>query len=583
VTVPLDHSGGVRGDLPIAFARFPAQASSQGTVVFLAGGPGQAGIPAASSLLDGPLDDVRRSFDVIVIDQRGTGLSAPLRCSTAPEGALRVADDATAADVAAAVATCARELGERRRFFSTYETVLDLDDVRRGLGLERIVPLGVSYGGQVAGEYARRFPARTQALVLDSTSPVEGLDAMGTLPQLALPRVLREICFPPGCRRLIGDPPRVLGGALAQARRAPLRGTFALPSGRRRAASVAVADLYALVMASDLDPLTRVELPAALEAAARRDAAPVLRLARRLLSGSSESSGVNDVRFLATACTEGTLPWTPDSNPATRPALLERTLERTADRYGPFPVAAVLAQLPATQCLGWPATPRGPWPPAVAPAPDVPVLLLAGREDLRTPLENQRRSAAQFPRPQVLSVPHTGHSVLASDVSGCAERAVERFLAGAAVRRCPPRPRLLETGFPLLRTLRSVPLPRGGGVPSRVARTLTAVDLTLRDAERQLLGIATGSSGAAGVERETIRIGGLRGGRIEIMASGRVRLVRLEVVSGVRVTGTVGARGGVLRVTGIGARGALRFRRSGRLVGVLDGVAVRYRPRSLGG
>ena len=47
-------------------------------------------------------------------------------------------------------------------------------DLRTSLRVEKIIPLGVSYGGQVAGEYARRFPGRTQALILDSTGADRG-------------------------------------------------------------------------------------------------------------------------------------------------------------------------------------------------------------------------------------------------------------------------------------------------------------------------------------------------------------------------------------------------------------------------
>ena len=76
--------------------------------------------------------------------------------------------------------------------------------------------------------------------------------------------------------------------------------------------------------------------------------------------------------------------------------------------------------------------------------PDVPVLVLSGRDDLRTPLEQAQRVAAAYPRATVLDVPHVGHSVLTA--SSCARAAVAAFLAGgddAAVRRrrrCARRP-----------------------------------------------------------------------------------------------------------------------------------------------
>src|SRR3954453_22927600 len=74
VTVPLDHSGRVPGTLPLAYATLPATGTRTGTLVFLSGGPGQAAIPLLDDFakLLGPL---RSSYDVVAVDQRGTGAS----------------------------------------------------------------------------------------------------------------------------------------------------------------------------------------------------------------------------------------------------------------------------------------------------------------------------------------------------------------------------------------------------------------------------------------------------------------------------------------------------------------------------
>jgi pimeloyl-ACP methyl ester carboxylesterase len=397
LAVPLDHTNPAPPPegrtIPLSYVRYPARQQRRGTVVFLAGGPGQASTPLAASVARGPLRGLRNRYDIVFVDQRGTGDSGPLRCSTAPRGVFRVDRDATQEQSSAAIARCANELAGARRFYSTYETVLDLEDLRQALDVAKIIPLGVSYGGQVAGEYARRYPDRVAAMVLDSTSPIEGLDALGRLPQLALPRVLREVCFPPGCARVLGDPQALLTRAVARLRRGPLRGRVVLPSGRTRAGSVTLLDVYSLLMASDVDPALRTALPAALEAAARGDAAPLLRLLVRSSGSGSEENAINEVRFLATACTEGRLPWAPESPQSERPALLEQALRDNAGAYAPFPVEAVAAQVTASLCLGWAPTERPPFPPSPSQGPDVPVLVLGGREDLRTPLEDQRRAA----------------------------------------------------------------------------------------------------------------------------------------------------------------------------------------------
>jgi pimeloyl-ACP methyl ester carboxylesterase len=584
--VALDHTApaaaGSGRTLDLAFVRYLAQAERRGTVVFLAGGPGQAATPLAASVARGALRSLRRRYDLVFLDQRGTGQSAPLRCSVAPRGVFDIDDDAEPAEVAATVSACANELGDARRFFTTSETVQDLEDLRRALAVPQIIPLGVSYGGQVAGEYARRFPGSTQSLILDSTGPIEGGDALGALPALALPRVLREVCFPPGCERIMGAPQQLLEAAVERIGARGLAGRIVTPAGRRRTARIGVADVYSLVRSSDTDPALRTALPAALEAAGRGDADPLLRLASSgsTPGGEDEDEAVNEVRLLATDCVESRLPWSPTSDPSTRPALLEQALAADAARYAPFPVEAVAPHLTATLCLGWPSTPEPPAPSSTGP--DVPVLVLGGREDLRTPLEDQRRAAAQFPNAKVVGVPGVGHSVLGSDLSGCAQDAVTAFLFGRKRLTC-ERVRLVPLALPVFGDLADLP-GAAGNAPPRVKRTAVAVDLTIRDVLRQLAAYSIGgSSTAEDVEDRVVRLGGLRGGRLEVSASGVV-LRAYEVVRGVRVTGRLRASGaGTLTVAGTGADGTLQLSRSGTFTGALDGTPVRYRPLPVAG
>jgi pimeloyl-ACP methyl ester carboxylesterase len=583
IGVPLNHADPTpppqARSISLGYVRFRARQARRGTIVFIAGGPGESAVRDAGAIANRTLAPLRNRYDIVVFDQRGTGVSSPLRCSVARAGQLRIPAGATPAETARVVNRCATEIGTDRQFFSTYETAMDIEDLRAFLGVPKIIPLGVSYGGQVAGEYARRYPERVAALVLDSTSPIEGVDALARLPQLALPRVLREVCFPPGCEAFLGDPVNLLRGTVDRLGRAPLRGTAVLPSGRKRSARITLADLYALIRSSDADPLLRTALPAALDAAVRGDAAPLLRLLVQGEQGGGRSS-VNEIRFLATACTEGRLPWDPTSDPASRPALLDQALAAGRADYAPFPVEVVAPLTDAAQCLGWPETPRPPFVPSPAAGPDVPVLVLGGREDLRTPLEDQRRAASQFPNARVVGVANAGHSVLSNDTSGCGIRAVRVFLSGAALApSCGRLERAIPLALPVFRRLDQLP-GAAGTAPRDVERTVVAVDLTLRDVVRQLAAIGIGSSSGADVTARTISVGGLRGGRLVVTRRG-VRLVSYEVVPGVRVSGALSPGGrGQLTITGRAATGSLALRASGLMTGTLDGVTIRYRPTS---
>jgi hypothetical protein len=164
-----------------------------------------------------------------------------------------------------------------------------------------------------------------------------------------------------------------------------------------------------------------------------------------------------------------------------------------------------------------------------------------------------------------VTFPGIGHSVLGADFTGCARRAVRRFVAGRPVRRrCRGAP-ALRVPAPLPGSLAD--LRAAGGRPARVVR---AVRLTLRDVFAEVL--TTLFSG------RLPRGGGLRGGRWDFGGAGRLRLHRVEVVPGVRVSAALrDTRSGRLRVDGPGRlEGLLRLRR-GILSGRLGGRRVRAR------
>ena len=137
-------------------------------LVLLAGGPGQA----ASTL--GPfamqLAAVRRTRDILLIDQRGSGRSSPLDCRAfAPDEHAEFDIDPVPKSL-----LCAWQLAEKRIDASQYTTaawVADLDAVREALGYQQWNLWGGSYGTRVAQEYVRRHPEQVRSVVLDGVAP----------------------------------------------------------------------------------------------------------------------------------------------------------------------------------------------------------------------------------------------------------------------------------------------------------------------------------------------------------------------------------------------------------------------------
>ncbi len=133
---------------------------------------------------------------------------------------------------------------------------------------------------------------------------------------------------------------------------------------------------------------------------------------------------------------------------STRLAEALSALPRSADiGFYPFNASVAWADSVVPGCAQWPNA--APAPPAIAPLPNVPTLILSGAQDLSTPTSGAEAVAARIPGSQLVVVPYTGHSVLGTDFSGCAQAAVKAFFSGAAVQPCAATPE------PVLRPRRS--------------------------------------------------------------------------------------------------------------------------------
>ena len=197
------------GTLDLAYATLPATGTRAGTLVLLSGGPGQAALPILNDFAE-LIEPLRSTYDIVAVDQRGTGGSDHVDCS------IEEADD---------VAECAAKLGDRRAYYSTAETAIDLENLRVALGVDKLTLFGVSYGTQVAQEYVRRYPTQTAAVILDSPTPVDGLDGVDELRTFGAPRVLREVCFPGICHETVTDPDEALTAAVERLGDGALRGS----------------------------------------------------------------------------------------------------------------------------------------------------------------------------------------------------------------------------------------------------------------------------------------------------------------------------------------------------------------------
>jgi pimeloyl-ACP methyl ester carboxylesterase len=573
VTVPLDRSGTVPGSVRLRVRVAPPKSGrADGTVIALAGGPGQAASPLAP-MLAAMLGPVARTRRVVAFDQRGTGRSGRLSCPALSRARTLRENDA-------AVAGCARKLGPRRIAYTTSASVDDIEAVRVALGADRVALFAVSYGTKVATAYAARYPQHVSRMVLDSVVPPEGIDPFWRTTIGSARRVLRTICQARACR-FTPDPADDLLAVGRRLQRGPLKGTWYDKRGRARRVEINGQRLFSLLLQGDFNPLTRSALPAALRAAARGDEAPLA----RLLAGRGGSAGLDagqdsDALYVATTCEDGGVPWPAGTPVEQRAAAFARELAAIPpEQLAPFD-GATMRRLGVAFCRNWPEAPIAQ--PPIAPLPDVPTLILSGDEDLRTPRKDAEQLAARLRQATLVTVPEAGHSVLGSDLGRCAATALRRFFAGRRVRDCSFRaPRFVEVDelLPLsLSELRPAP-----GTSGRTGRTLSAVSVTFgtifEDLLRDMLNaIFTGDLSA--LDDDVMRAGGLRGGSIAFDGD-RLLLRGYSVVPGVTLSGDLLEDGSVLRVGGrAAARGTLRIEDDG-LRGRLGGRPVQLSGRQL--
>jgi pimeloyl-ACP methyl ester carboxylesterase len=575
LSVPLDRSGTVPGRVSLLVKRVRARRRGGATrppLFVLAGGPGQSATAAFGPEALGVLFPAYRNRDLVIFDQRGTGGSGLLRC--------RRLERANLLKAGAAAGACARALGARRAFYTSRDSDDDIDAIREQLGAEQVAFYGTSYGTKVALGYALRYPARVERLVLDSTVEAGGPDPFYLETLDAVPRALKSLCR----RRCswTSDTVADLAALVERLARGPLRGRVVDRRGRTRLRRLTRVDVFSILLAGDFDPALRAAFPGSVRAALTGDATPLLRLRRRAFEVDAEpppprllSSGL----YAATTCEETPLPWAratpPDAGERHRQAAVFAATIPDSE-FEPFDRATSLASDTLNLCERWPQAPVAPeFGPG--PLPDVPVLLLEGEDDLRTPVESARRVAQQFPRSDLVVAPATGHSALGSDFSGCTDRAFARFFDERSVPTlCPGARRPFQPSPPPPRRLAAVaPLQGTSGLRGR---TLAAVKLTLRDvAEDSITELIFDPQ-----DPDIARGGGLRAGHYRIDEDNTLELHGVAFVPGVTLSGRLEHFGerrerGRLRVGGSAApHGLLRLERQNAR-GRLGGRRVRVR------
>jgi pimeloyl-ACP methyl ester carboxylesterase len=406
---PLDPARPQGLQIAVHYVVLPALARNKqpDALFFFAGGPGQSAIKLAPVV--GPLfSRLNNRRDIVLIDQRGTGDSAPLDCKDGDDARLPLAEQFDPARLPARMAQCLRELQRLPygdlRFFTTTIAMQDADAVRAKLGYERINVAGGSYGTRAVLEYLRVFPQHVRRAYIDGVAP----------PDMALPR-----SFSPDAQAAFDALLDACEHDAACARRYPqLRAQWkallaSLPKDvtvTRPATGLPETLRFSRDMLTGLargplyGPGIAAALPFALSEAAQGRFTPLVGLTTALAGG--ESTRLAWGMHFSVICAED------------YPRIGSSGEPPGADFGDGF------AALYAGVCAAWP---RGEVPAAfyTLPAAQSPVLVTSGGLDPVTPPRHGERVArALGAQARHVVVPHAGHGVMAI---GCMRDVLARY------------------------------------------------------------------------------------------------------------------------------------------------------------
>ena len=163
--------------IELAFVRLRGTAATPGApTIYLEGGPGSSAISVARFPQYMRLfTKLREVGDVILLDQRGVGLSRPnlTRLSAQPLPLDFFSDQATALGImkerSREAADFFRKQAVDLRSYNTAESADDVDDLRKALGVEKVNLLGFSYGTHLGLAVIRRHGEHLNRVALIGT------------------------------------------------------------------------------------------------------------------------------------------------------------------------------------------------------------------------------------------------------------------------------------------------------------------------------------------------------------------------------------------------------------------------------
>lgn len=412
IEVPWERADPELGTTTVGFAvreRVAADEPTQGAIFALEGGPGFSSTGTAHAY-EGLFGDLLEHRELVLVDQRGTGLSGPIRCPDVQRG--RAPEWIGASE-------CARRLGPRFESYRTSATADDVNDIREALGYDEIAMYGDSYGTYWAQSYAFRHGETLNALVLDSAYPARNESAWyGSLTRTGV--------------RSMGVACERVSSCIGDARER-LREFVGYMREQRRDVGLVLEELQEATYGT---PESFVEIDRAATALRNGNPAPWRDLTRFEHVGYRRPTSFSLAQEFAVSCNDYPMLWDKSASEPERRAQLEENIRaQQPGRFAPFTPReqALAGDIGYLYCLTWPP-PTELYEPPISDSDqptEAPVLVVNGEMDSLTTPHEGKLVADEFPDSELYIARNAGHVNPLYYRNGKAAKKIRSFLAQA--------------------------------------------------------------------------------------------------------------------------------------------------------
>ena len=397
-------------NLKVAIAPATGKTTEPDPVFFFAGGPGQAA-SETWVMIRSTLNKIRKSRDIVMIDQRGTGGSNKLTCESEIEEDLNQEIDLDL--IRSETEKCLAELDGDPRFYTTTIAMGDYNLVREAMGYEKINIMGVSYGTRAAQVYLRLFPETVRSVTLDSVVPMQLALGQEHAPMLdqSVASVFEDCSEDASCNSLFPGQADELNALFMQLRENPQQITIINPvSGKPQEMRLTADTLAVAIRFLSYASETQALIPLLVhEALTTGDLSRLASQAILVMAGLNEmlARGME----LSVICSED-----------------HPFIDRSAD-YSDTLIGNLMLEIIDLQCKVWPhgEVDKEFHQPV---ASELPVLLMSGERDPVTPPHYAAMTAESFPNSLNLVARGQSHSVMKNI---CLREITTKFIAAGSV------------------------------------------------------------------------------------------------------------------------------------------------------